>query len=104
MFRDCRYSCSRTYQAKEHLVQHGTEAPPVHRAVIRLLPQHLWSKILKPERGHFMVVSTEAKDKAESLEKNEFQKPLTSGVPQNVVVVASASRPSLHRPKSVSTT
>lgn len=29
---------------------------------------------------------------------------LTSGVPQNVVVVASASRPSLHRPKSVSTT
>lgn len=28
---------------------------------------------------------------------------LTSGVPQNVVVVASGSRPSLHKPKSVRT-
>lgn len=30
--------------------------------------------------------------------------PLTSGVPQKVEVVPSASTPSLHRPKSVSTT
>lgn len=30
--------------------------------------------------------------------------PLTSGVPQNVEVVPSGSTPSLHRPKSVSTT
>lgn len=99
----------RTYKAKEHLVQHGTKAPPVHCAVVRLLPEHLWSKILKWERGNFIVV-TQAKIKHESLEgkKGWFPSPpnmwLTSGVPQNVVVVASGSSPSLHRPKSVSTT
>ena len=41
-----------THQAVDHLVEHGAEAPPVHRAVVRLFAQHLWGQVLLGRRGH----------------------------------------------------
>jgi hypothetical protein len=35
-----------THQSVEHLVEHRSQAPPVHCAVVRLLLQHLGGQVL----------------------------------------------------------
>lgn len=107
-----------TYQAEDHLVEHRPQTPPVDCPVVRLFAKNLWCQVL---RG--------TEEKAESqlamfvkLIRRYLFLPLwwaplyiyiyfflhiftlTSGVPQKVEVVPSGSTPSLHRPKSVSTT
>lgn len=36
-----------TYQSIHHLVHDRPQTPPVHRFIVRLLPQHFWSQVLK---------------------------------------------------------
>lgn len=44
-------SHSATHQAIQHLIQDGSQAPPVHGPVIRLLMKHLRCEILKDRPG-----------------------------------------------------
>lgn len=39
-----------TYKSVEHLVEHRSQTPPVHRAVVRLLLENLGGQVLRGEQ------------------------------------------------------
>lgn len=90
-----------TYKSVEHLVEHRSQTPPVHRAVVRLLLENLGGQVL---RGRKHEGVKPASDYHNLLVKFVYRGLFgTSGVPQKVVVVPLFVRPSLQRPKSVRT-
>lgn len=95
--RDCMRPA---YQANEHLVQDGAQAPPIDGAAVLLLLQHLgsWTCPIRPGRSRRRV-SGGAHRGCES--ESTRGAPRYSGVPQKVDVVSPCTMPSLHKPKSV---
>lgn len=109
-----------TYQAVDHLIKNCSKAPPVHCPVIRFFTKNFWCQILQTEKKYTHKQNKNKYLNNVNLLKNDislsgwlhffhsayldFIFSLTSGVPQKVEVVPSGSTPSLHSPKSVSTT
>lgn len=49
--------CKCTHQSIEHLVEHRSQTPPVHCAVVRLLLEDLRSQVLRAKRQQCQNVS-----------------------------------------------
>ena len=96
-----------TYKSVEHLVEDGSQTPPVNCAVVRLLLENLRGQVLHGKRRERVNTSQTIITGGVCVcvcvcgESRDLL--CTSGVPQKVVVVPLASTPSLQRPKSVRT-